>query len=83
MEVLRVKTALIIIQIIITLALSISVILQSGKTQGLPGSIAGGAESFFGKNKGRTMDGILNKITLILAVLFIISSVVLYVVLAK
>jgi preprotein translocase subunit SecG len=61
----------------------LSVIMQAGKTQGLPGSIAGGAESFFGKNKGRTMDGILNKITTVVAILFVISSVALYVVLTK
>ena len=73
------QIALSIVQIIVSIALVITVLMQSGKTQGLPGSIAGGAETFFGKNKGRTIDGILSKITSILAVLFIILSVLLYV----
>ncbi len=73
------QIALSIVQIIVAIALVITVLMQSGKTQGLPGSIAGGAETFFGKNKGRTIDGILSKITSVLAVLFIILSVLLYV----
>lgn len=83
MEVLQVKIALIIIQIIVSVALILTVLLQSGKSQGLPGSIAGGAETFFGKNKGRTIDGILNKFTSVLAALFVIVSVALSVVLTK
>ena len=73
------QIALSIIQIIVSVMLVIIVLMQSGKSQGLPGSIAGGAETFFGKNKGRTIDGILSKVTSVLAVLFIISSVALYV----
>ena len=69
------QIALTIVQIIITVALIITVLMQSGKTQGLSGSIAGGAETFFGKNKGRTLDGILSKVTSVLAVLFVISSI--------
>ncbi len=72
-------TALTIVQIIIAIALIIIVLMQSGKAQGLSGSIAGGAETFFGKNKGRTIDGILNKVTSVVAVLFIICSVLLFV----
>ncbi len=77
------QIALTIVQIIITVALIITVLMQSGKTQGLSGSIAGGAETFFGKNKGRTLDGILSKITSVLAVLFIISSIALSIVMMK
>lgn len=66
-----------IIHVIISVFLIIVVLMQSGKTAGLSGSIAGGAESFFGKNKGRTIDGILSKWTTVVAVLFIITSVVL------
>ena len=74
------KIALTICQIIITIALIVMVLMQSGKTQGLSGSIAGGAETFFGKNKGKTIDGILSKVTAVVAVLFIICSVALSVV---
>ena len=72
-------TALTIVQIIVSVALIIIVLMQSGKAQGLSGSIAGGAETFFGKNKGRTIDGILSKFTSVVAVLFIICSVLLFV----
>ena len=65
------KIALTIVQIIVTLVLIITVLMQSGKAQGLSGSIAGGAETFFGKNKGRTIDGMLSKLTSVFAILFI------------
>lgn len=77
------QIALTIVQIVITVALIITVLMQSGKTQGLSGSIAGGAETFFGKNKGRTLDGILSKVTSVLAVLFVISSIALSIVMMK
>ena len=77
------QIALTIVQIIITVALIITVLMQSGKSQGLSGSIAGGAETFFGKNKGRTLDGILSKVTSVLAVLFVISSIALSIVMMK
>lgn len=70
-------TIVTIIHVIVSLALILIVLLQSGKTAGISGSIAGGAETFFGKNKGKTLDGILNKCTSVVAVLFIITSVVL------
>mgnify|MGYP005775080113 FL=1 len=68
-------TALTIIHVIISLALIVVVLMQHGKQQGLSGAIAGGAETFFGKNKGRTVDAMLKKFTAVVAVLFIISSV--------
>lgn len=74
------KLALTICQIVLTIALIVLVLMQSGKAQGLSGSIAGGAETFFGKNKGKTIDGILSKITAVIAILFIVCSVALSVV---
>lgn len=71
------KTALIIVHLVISLALVIIVLLQHGKQAGLSGAVAGGAETFFGKNKGRTVDAILRKITSVIAILFIISSMTL------
>ena len=73
----QMQTALIIVHIVITIILITIVLMQSGKTAGLSGSIAGGTETFFGKNKGRTIDGILSKCTSIVAILFIVSSVAL------
>lgn len=70
-------TVISVLHILISLFLIVVVLLQSGKTAGLSGSIAGGAESFFGKNKSRTIDAILGKWTSVVAVLFIITSVAL------
>ena len=63
---------------VVSLAIILIVLLQSGKSAGLSGAIAGGAETFFGKNKGRTLDGLLSKLTTVVAVAFIILSIVLY-----
>lgn len=69
--------ALIIIHVVISVILVVTVLMQHGKQQGLSGAIAGGAETFFGKNKGRTVDAMLKKITAVVAILFIISSLAL------
>ncbi|WP_371371971.1 preprotein translocase subunit SecG [Sporomusa aerivorans] len=62
-------TGLMILEAVLAIALIVSVVLQSGKSAGLSGSIAGGAESIFGgKRKG--LDEILAKATIIIAALF-------------
>ncbi|MBE7023266.1 MAG: preprotein translocase subunit SecG [Ruminococcaceae bacterium] len=73
------ELTLIIIHILISVILIVSVLMQHGKQQGLSGAIAGGAETFFGKNKGKTLDGILQKVTSVVAILFVVSSIVLVV----
>lgn len=65
------------IHIIMCLSLIIIVLLQSGKSAGLSGTIAGGAETFFGKNKGRTIDALLGRYTSFAAIVFLITSVIL------
>lgn len=65
-----------IIHVILSVILIAVVLLQSGKSAGLSGSIGGGAETFFGKNKARTLDGMLEKATGVVAFLFIVTSVV-------
>lgn len=74
------QNTLIIIHVVISVILILVVLLQHGKQQGLSGAIAGGAETFFGKNKGRTIDALLNKITTVVAILFVISAIALTVV---
>jgi len=62
-------TALMILEAIISIALIAVVVLQSGKSAGLSGAIAGGAETLFGgKKKG--MDELLTKATMVLGALF-------------
>ena len=67
-----------ILHIIISIILIAVVLLQSGKQAGLSGSIAGGSETFFGKNKGRTIDAILEKWTSAVAILFLVTSIALF-----
>lgn len=62
-----------VVLIITSIALIAIVLMQEGNDDGL-GAIAGGADTFFGKNKGRTMEQKLVKITKILAVVFFILS---------
>lgn len=50
------------------------VLLQEGHQKGLSGAIAGGAETFFGKNKGRTLENKLVKGTTILAIIFFVLT---------
>lgn len=76
MEILR--TIVTIIYVIICLALIVVVLLQEGKSAGLTGSISGIADTYWGKNKGRSMEGALAKFTKALAVGFILLSVVLH-----
>jgi preprotein translocase subunit SecG len=68
---------LVVILVIVELILIAAVLLQSGKSAGLSGSITGGAETFFGKNKAKTLDGKLQKATKIAAGAFIVVTVVL------
>lgn len=56
--------------ILTSIALIAIVLMQEGRSDGLSGAIAGGAETFFGKNKGRTMEQKLVKITKVLAGVF-------------
>ena len=70
------KTILMVIFIIVCIAITILVLLQEGKSQGL-GAISGAAETYWGKNKGRSMEGMLVKLTKICAVLFILLAIVL------
>lgn len=70
------KIVLQIAFIIICLALTVLVLMQEGKQQGL-GAIAGGAETYWGKNKGRSMEGKMVKITKWLAILFMVISILL------
>ena len=70
------KTILTVIFILVCVALAILVLLQEGKSAGL-GAISGAAETYWGKNKSRSMEGKMIKITTGLAIGFIVLAVVL------
>ncbi|HKM34095.1 MAG TPA: preprotein translocase subunit SecG [Lachnospiraceae bacterium] len=70
------RIILTILFILICIALVVLVLMQEGKSAGL-GAISGAAETYWGKNKGRSMEGQLVKITKFLAVSFILLAVIL------
>ena len=70
------KIILTIVFVLICIALTVIVLLQEGKSQGL-GAIGGMADSYWGKNKGRSMEGMLVKLTRIFVILFIVIAAVL------
>ncbi len=65
-----------IILLLLSVAIIVLVLLQEGKSAGLSGAIAGGAETFFGKNKSRTMESKLVLITKIIAISFFVLALV-------
>ncbi|MBA9026820.1 preprotein translocase subunit SecG [Peribacillus huizhouensis] len=67
-------TILVTLLIIVSIGLIASVLLQSGKSAGLSGAIAGGAEQLFGKQKARGLDLVLHRLTIVLSVLFFILT---------
>lgn len=74
MQILRIL--LTILFVIDCIALTVVVLMQEGKSAGL-GAIAGGSDTYWGKNKGRSKEGTLKKVTKIMAALFVVLALVL------
>ena len=70
------------VDIVISIALILLVVFQEGNDKGL-GVIGDGADTFFGKEKGRTIDSKLKKITSFLAIAFAILTIVIFLILAR
>lgn len=70
-------TALMIVLLISSIVLIVSILLQESKSDGLSGSIAGGAEQLFGKKKSRGYDAILSRITTVCSIVYIVVSLAL------
>jgi preprotein translocase subunit SecG len=68
-----------IVLVLCSLFLITVVLLQQGKSAGLSGSIAGGAEVVFGKNKAKSYEAKLENMTKIIAILFMVLSITLVV----
>ncbi|MBQ9736017.1 MAG: preprotein translocase subunit SecG [Clostridia bacterium] len=64
------QIALLVMGVILTVA----VLMQHGKSYGLSGTIAGGAETFFGKEKGGRIDKVLNRATTVIGIVFIVVA---------
>ncbi len=56
-----------------SLVLIASVLLQEGKSAGMSGAVSGGAESLFGKNRARGLQALLQQITVISSIVFMLS----------
>ena len=74
------RIALMVIQYIVCITLIVSVLLQPGRSAGLSGSIAGGAEQLFGKKASKGYEAMFSKLTTVAAIVFMILSVVLVIV---
>ena len=73
----NIKLVITILQVLSGLAVTIVVLMQSGKSAGLSGAIAGGAETFMSKGKAKTLDAKLAKATKWFAIAFVILTLVL------
>ena len=71
------QLALTIVQLIADLFLIVVILLQSGKSAGLSGAIAGGADTFLSKGKSKTLDAKLAKMTKGVALVFVILTLIL------
>ena len=74
------ELALGILLIVLSVALTVMVLFQSAKDTHLSGTIAGGAETFFGKSKGSSLDKLLSKLTVVVSVLVVVLTVAMVIV---
>ncbi|MBQ6231719.1 MAG: preprotein translocase subunit SecG [Eubacterium sp.] len=72
-----VKTLVIIAFCLISIVLMIVVLMQEGKDSGLSGTLTGSADSYWAKNKGRSKDAVIKKVTVFLAVLYFVLAILL------
>jgi len=72
-----------ILLLVMALFLIVSILMQSGKSKKLSGTIAGGAESFFGKEKGGAINKVLSRVTNVVAVVFVVLVFALLLINAK
>ncbi|MGH4125003.1 MAG: preprotein translocase subunit SecG [Clostridium sp.] len=71
---------LVVLQVITSIAIIVSVMMQPSKSNGLSGLIAGSSDTFFAKNKTKTAESVLARITTVSAVCFILTTVMLNIV---
>lgn len=71
------KTAFVIVLLIISVILAIVVMMQEGKEGGLTSSISGTNETYWSKNKGKSKEAVLRKITAVLGALYLVVALLL------
>lgn len=72
------KTILMILEVLVSIGLITTILMQSGRASGLSGAIAGGAQSLLGKKKG--LDEFLGKVSMVLAAAFLIITMLITVI---
>ena len=72
-----IQTVLAVVMILASIFLTFTILMQSGSRQGMSGTISGGAETFFGSGKAKGLDAMLNKLTIVVAAVFIALAIVL------
>ncbi|MCM1171910.1 MAG: preprotein translocase subunit SecG [Clostridium sp.] len=68
------KTTLIIVFLVISIILTIIVMMQEGKGGGLTSSVSGTTETYWSKNKGRSKEAVLMKVTIVLGIIFMLLA---------
>ena len=72
--------ALCIILLVLAVAICVLVMMQNDSETKLSGTIAGGSDTFFGKNKGNSRDKVLSNLTAILSAAFVVVVVAMYII---
>ncbi len=69
--------------IVMAIFLTIVVLMQSGKDKRLSGTISGGADTYYGQNKAKSRDRLIGRLTLIVAIVFSVMVVAMYIIIAR
>ncbi len=69
------NTVLIVVETILAIVILVSIMMLPSKADALSGLIQGSQESFYSKNKGRTREAMLIKVTVISSILFAINTI--------
>lgn len=75
-----IEIILIVLEVLASIALIVTVLLQSGKEAGLSGAIAGNNDSYMGKGKGNRLDKVLASSTKWIALLWLVLTLLLHIV---
>ncbi|MCM1272507.1 MAG: preprotein translocase subunit SecG [Clostridium sp.] len=71
------KTPLIIVFLVIAVILTIIVMMQEGKEGGLTSSISGSTETYWSRNKGKSKEAVLMKVTIVIGIIFMVLALLL------
>lgn len=74
------RTFLIVLDVVLAIAVTVCVLMQPSKSDGLKGLMAGNNESFFSRNKSRTKEALLFKLTIVFSILFAVVTLLLNIV---